>query len=182
MKHDFEYYRQIVATMADNPDVVTLNEIYDIKSASVEERTKLALFLLSELGDFWEEMRIGKHTNDSYDLFNLLTGEIIDSEFLTNEDFHYIASEGSLFMIGCALYNDTYPLDLLVDYNYLQDDGSGSEDLSLLGFPTFVSLLRAIREKRFGEVALFLRDRIPGSNHLPDEMILNIAGIDFSRG
>jgi hypothetical protein len=181
MKHDFEYYRQIITSMAENPSVVTVNEISDMESASVEERVKLALFLLSELGEFWESMRIGKHTRESYVLFDALIGEIMDSKILTYEDYHYIASNGSLFMVGCALYNASYPLDLLVDYNYLQDDGSGSEDLGLLGFPTFASLLEATREKRLSEVASFLRDRISGSESLPDEMVLNIAGVAFSR-
>lgn len=181
MQNNFEYYKQLVIEMAINPDVVTVDDISDIKSAPAEERTKLALFLLAELGGCWEAIRVGKSSWNSHELFTSLIGEFMDSEILSYEDFAYVASNGSLFMVGCMLYNDSYPLDLLVDYVYLQDDDSGSEDLGLLGFPNFKSILESFREYRIKEVASFLRKRIPDSKSLTDEMVLNIAGVAFTR-
>lgn len=179
MKNNFEYYKQLVIEMTKDPDVVTLDDVSDLKSGSTKERTKMALLLLDELGACWESIRVGISSINSHEIFSLFFGEFMDSETLSYEDFVYIANNGSLFMIGCALYHASYPLDLLVDHVYIQDDGSGSEDLGLLGFPTFVSLIESMREYRIDEVASFLRKRIPGSESLSDEMVLSITGIKY---
>lgn len=181
MRNGFEYYQQLLVDMVEHPGVVTEDDVADVESSSEEKRGELAFSLLAELEIYWEALNFSKRNKLADKLFMHLITSLAESTSFTYENFAYIASHGSLFVLTFTLFNKRYPVSLLVDYVYSQDDGSSSKDLTILGYSSFEDMLAVIRGDRLEEVVVFLRERELGLESLSDEMVLSVAGVTFSR-
>lgn len=182
MRNDLKYYQQLLSGMVEHPELVTEEDVADVISASEKERGELAFSLLPELESCWDALNTGKLTGSSNKLFMGLITSLAESTGLTYENFSYVAGHGSLFALVFTLFNKNYPISFLVDYNYPQNDGSYHEAFNLFGYRSFKDMLDFIRGCRFEDIAAFLREGIPDSESLTDEMIFSISGVTFRKG
>lgn len=165
--------------LVEHPGVVTEDDVVDVESSSEEKRGELAFSLLAELEFYWEALNFGKKNKLADKLFMNLITSLAESTSFTYENFTYISSHGSLFVLTFTLFNKNYPVSFLVDYNYPHDKGSYHGTFSLFGYHSFEDMLDATRGNRLEEVATFLRAGIPGSDYLTDEMVLSVSGVTF---
>jgi len=179
MRNDFKYYQQLFIDMAENPKVVLASDLLDVEEASMEERGRLAVYLLSELNVCWGVMKAGRENRNARQLALSLMNSLTNSSVFSYDDFAYVVDNASLHPLFSILANECCPVDFIVDYVYPKLANYHPDDLQFAGV-SFKRLLDGIRGKRISDVAGFLRKKEPGLETLSDEMVLGVSGVAFS--
>lgn len=180
MRNDFIYYQQLFVDMAENPKVVSASDLLDVEEASMEERGRLAVYLLSELNVCWGVMKAGRKNRNARQLTLSLMNSLTNSSVFSYDDFAYVVDNASLHPLFCVLSNECCPVAFLIDYVYPQLTSYRSDELQFAGV-SFKSLLDDIRGKRISEIATLLREKTPELETLNDDMVLGVSGVTFSR-
>lgn len=180
MRNDFKYYQQLFIDMAENPKVVLASDLLDVEEASMEERGRLAVYLLSELNVCWVVMKAGRENRNARQLALSLMNSLANSNAFSYDDFAYVVDNASLHPLFSILANECCPANFLVDYDYPQITDCRPDELQFAGV-SFKRLVDGVRGKRISEIATLLREKTPELETLNDDMVLGVSGVTFSR-
>lgn len=103
-------------------------------------------------------------------VFQRLTKSLRKYNDISYEEYCFLTNNLSSKMLSYIIYNESFPIDLLVDGEILyQREDSGY-------FLVEYAINQNFR-KRYFEVVAYLRATIPGSEYMNDEMVMSVAGV-----
>lgn len=175
MRNNFDYYRQLLKTMAANPEVMTMDDAFDIASASMEQKGRLALYSLRELDDCRDALSKGRISLKYSSIIISLLHSLSMYEGFSHENFMYISDNGSLGILGYRVVNMDCPLTFLVNDEFY-DCYRGSSD-----WRAFETALDVGRDIRLEEIVAYAKNLVSNSEHMSDEMVLSVAGIGLGK-
>lgn len=175
MRDKFEYYRQLLTDVASDSAVATLADTYVFNRASSKDKAEFMLSSIEECNDFFEALILGMGDMNSHSislsLFYTLSG-YDEYKGFCDEDFLYVVTHGSVPLVRRIISNASCPLDFIVDETfYLKHVDSPEYNL-------LKSNLKVIRGLRIDEIVGVFRRQIEGAEHMSNEMVLKVAGVE----
>jgi len=130
---------------------------------------ELSKSLLPELAEYTDSLNTKKVLLSAITyLYSRLTSFLSDFKGASLADFEYLVDNASFCLFSYILTNPSFPVALFVEneraQNYINSDEVNQFALSHW-------------YERRDEIAVYLRDKIPNSEHMSDEMVLSVAGV-----
>lgn len=141
------------------------------------QRFDLVKQLLNELEifyTFWYEKGSWKYSLSAR-IYSTLLRSLEFAKDVSREDYLYILENAHAYIVDSLVANPEFPVDLLIEGSIFDRH---SDDPYLDYFKYTVESVLSHRSK---EVIAYYRGIVPNSEHMTDEMVLNIAGADFSK-
>jgi len=141
-----------------------------------KERLILVKQLLNEMEvfySFWYEKSSWKYSSSAR-IYSTLLRSLEFAKDVSREDYLYIFENAHAYIVDSLVANPEFPVDLLINESiFTRHSGDAFLD-------DFKYTVEAVITHRLKEVIAYCRDIVSGSEHMTDEMVLNVAGVNLS--
>lgn len=164
--------RHVLASTNEYPSTGYLRIYVETKNSG-EEKFELLKELLEDLNSFYflKKKSLSRHS-EARTMYSYLTNTVGSYTGISKEDFLNLIEKGNVDLLGEAVRNPNFPIELLFDrsiFNRYADD------------PNFNWLQEKINlamwsNERFHETVTYIRHLVPNSEVMSDEMVMSIVG------
>jgi hypothetical protein len=178
MSVSVEDCRRVFDVSADfaSDSYAPIDRLYSALAETTDaERLDLVKQLLSELEtfySFWYDKSSWKYS-PSARIYSTLLRSLEFAKDVSREDYLYIFDNAHAYIVDSLVANPEFPVGLLIDDSIFTRH-SGDPYLD-----DFKYTVEAVISHRFKEVIAYCRGIVPNSEHMTNEMVLNVAGVDF---
>ena len=140
---------------------------------SLSVRFSLARDLLNEIGMYKNSFNRDLLNIDQRIVLIGLLNSFKHYESIEHEEFARLLEIAPPYIIDRLINNRSLPLDFLLDSSLLEQHKY---------HPMFQDLqkeVRYVKTKRKPEIIAYCRNKITGSEHMSDEMVLSVAGVNL---
>lgn len=158
--------RKLLLDMRD--EYITDSHVERLSSLSDEQRFNIAKQLLPEIGLYDNTYPGGLKMSFIFILLTIFQ----DYNNISREDFVPLLNKAGVSASAYLIQNSAFPIDFLVDFSFLRHDPSNPKNISLENTIYFT------RVRRLSEIISYCRNLVPNSEHMTDEMVLSVTGVE----
>jgi hypothetical protein len=172
-KKTVERYKNLLNGTVNLNSFDTDREISLVSSFSIEERFYLAKNLLDEL-DSLKRGVTGLYPSNFARFFSAsLLDALVSSVEVPNDEWQDLVDNCSLTLLSHIIFNSSLPVEILISENAF---GSHSGDPLFLYFQYRFGIAKL---GRHSDIVHHFRGVVPNSEHMSDEMVLSVAGVNL---
>lgn len=158
--------RKLLLDMQD--EHIAERHVESLSSLSDEQKFHIAKQLLPEIGLYDNTYPKTLKMN----LIFILLAVFEEYNDISREEFVLLLDGASESATSYLIQNNAFPVDFLVDLSFLRYDISNLKNMSL------GNTIHFTRMRRILEILSYCQGLVPDSEHMTDEMVLRVAGVE----